>query len=208
MNCAEARTHLPALLYGDLAPDGVRAVQEHLAGCPACREEFAALRQVSHALDAVPAPSVNVDLSRVFQEAAARQARRAKRWRRVSVACGAVAALVLLAFGLRLQVRLEAHQVSLSWGDVPNVTPPPVPHPAADPAFPARVEERLQLASDLIHALSEDLEERDARQQSAVKQLRAQLALLQQQGNARWAETEHDIDALYTAQFGPSKKGE
>lgn len=206
MNCPDARPHLAALVYGDLGPSEVRAVQEHLAGCPACRQEYAELRQVRRALDAVPAPSVQVDLPRLYREAAARQARRARRWRRAALASVAAAALVLLAFGLRLQVRVDAHQLVLCWGDVPEVAPPPPP--PDEPPVPAEVERRLQLASRLIHALAEGQEARDARQQEALKQLQGRIDAHQLQDNARWNETRRDIAALYTAQFGSPRKGE
>jgi hypothetical protein len=212
MNCANARSHLPLLTYGDLAPDEARAVQQHLAGCPECRREFACLQEVRHALDAVPAPAVRVDLPRLYQEAAARQARRARRWRRAALAGLAVAALVVLAFGLRLQVRVEAHQVVLAWGTAlaaADVVPPaPRQLPPADRPDPAEVERRLQLASSLIHALADDLESRDAQQQESIKRLQVRLDTLQAQSGARWTETRRDIAALYTAQFGPNPKGE
>jgi anti-sigma factor RsiW len=212
MNCADARPRLPALLYGDLEAEAARALRQHLAGCPACREEYAGLQQVRHALDTVPVPPVQVDLPHLYQEAARRQAGRLRAWRRAALACGAAAALLLLGFGLRLQVRLEAHQVVLCWGEVPkpaeSVVPPPAVPPAADGPTLAEVEQRLQLTSNLIHALAEDLEARDAQQQDSLKRLQDRVDALQVQGGARWNETRRDIAALYAAQFALPKKGE
>jgi hypothetical protein len=208
MNCTDARPHLPALLYGDLAPAEARAVEQHLAGCPACRQQYAELRQLRRALDAVPAPSVQVDLPAVYREAAARQARQARRWRRAALACAALAALVLLAFGLRLQVRVDAHQFVLRWGDVPEVTAPSPPSRAEESPALADLERRLQLASSLIHALADDVEARDAHQQELLKRLQRRLDAHQLQDNARWNEARRDIAALYTAQFGSPGKGE
>ncbi len=45
---------LTALLDGALAPDRAAEVQEHLARCPACREESARLRAGVAALSALP----------------------------------------------------------------------------------------------------------------------------------------------------------
>jgi hypothetical protein len=119
---------------------------------------------------------------------------------------------VLLAFGLRLEVRLEAHQVVLRWGLPPDSTtvlpPSPQVKPVGDALAAADVERRLQLMSNLIHALADDLEGRDAQQQESARRLQARLDAIQLQGSARWTETRRDIAALYTAQFGSPRKGE
>jgi hypothetical protein len=215
MNCAEARTHLPSLVYGDLAPAAADAVRRHLAGCAACRQHHADLQQLRHALDSVPAPSVQVDLPRLYREAAERQERRARRWRRAALACCAAAALLLLVVGLRLQVRVDAHQLIVRWGSAPEPLAgvPAPPRDAPPPDTPdalalAEARERLELMSNLIHALNEDLEARDAQQKQALKRLQARLDEMQFQGNVRWGETERNIAALYAAHFGPTKKGE
>jgi hypothetical protein len=205
MNCAEARRHLPALLYGDLELGAAGAVRQHLAACPACRREHAALDRVRAALDTVPVPVVQVDLPRLYQEAAARQARCVRTWRRTALACAAVAALLLVVFGLRLQVRVGPHEMVLRWGDVPPaVTPPSSGAAEAD----AEVAQRLQLMSELIHALADDLESRDAQQRDSLKRLQARLDALHLQNDARWGEARRDIAALYVARFGPPRKGE
>src|SRR5262249_39351684 len=113
MNCPQARALLPLLAYGDLPPDEADALARHLADCPACQGESAGLAQVRQALDAVPAPRVSVDVSRLFAEAADR---RARRWRRIAFGGAALAAGLLLAFGLKLQVRAGNGQVVITWG--------------------------------------------------------------------------------------------
>src|SRR5262245_34393717 len=100
MNCTEARRSLPALLYDDLKPDPAAALRRHLDGCPACQAEYAALDRLRHGLDTLPpAPPVEVDLSRLYQEAARRQERRLRRWRLTAVALAAAAAGLLLVLG-------------------------------------------------------------------------------------------------------------
>ena len=112
-------------------------------------------------------------------------------------------------------LRLDAHQLTLRWGGAPaaEAVPPPrgpdVPPPEAlQERASADMERRLELMSNLIHALNEDLEERDAQQRQALRRVQARLDELQFQGNARLGEAERNIAALYTAQFGPTKKGE
>jgi hypothetical protein len=212
MNCTEACKHLPALLYGDLSPTEAAALELHLTGCPACRREYVSLDRVRRALDLVPVPAVEVDLARLYQEAATRQTRGTRRWRWGAAGCAAAAAVLLLVLGLRLEVRMEAHQLVLRWGapaqQADPVLPPEPPRaqviPPLSPTSP-EVEERLRVMSELIHALAEDVGERDAQQKEQLALLEAHLQKLQLQGNLRWTETERTFAALCVAQFGKPK---
>ncbi len=213
MTCTEARDLLPLLPYGDLPPDKADALRAHLRDCPACAREQASFRAVRGALDAAPVPAVQVDLPRLYQEAMTRQARRLRRWRLAAAACAAAAAVLLAVFGLRLQVRVQADQVVLSWGNPPAAQLPPAPAPAAPPrptthAVPADAEERLRLMSNLIHALADEVEARDSRQQEALARIQERLDVLQAQGNRRWNVTEQTVAALVAAQLDTTKKGE
>jgi anti-sigma factor RsiW len=51
MDCTEARTHLLDRRRGSLEGEVARALEEHLAGCAACRHEDAADRQLSTLLE-------------------------------------------------------------------------------------------------------------------------------------------------------------
>jgi hypothetical protein len=208
-NCAQTRDALAGLLYGELPPAEAHAVQEHLAGCPPCRAEYAALRQVRAALDAAPAPQAEVDLPRLYREAARRQAQSLRRWRRLAVAALAAAAVLLFAFWLKLEVRLERHQVVLRWGTPPPAEPPPPASPpvAARPDAADRDAE-LRLVKDLIHLLAADVQDRDRQQKESLRTLRERFEALRVLVSEHWAATERDVSALYTAQFGPRDKGE
>jgi hypothetical protein len=213
MNCTAIRTHLPALLYGDLEPIVANLVQTHLATCAACRQEQAALRQLRQTLDTVPVPEVQVDLPRLYQQIAARQTRRERRWRWTAVACGAAAAVLLLVVGTRLEVRLDAHQLVLRWGAPPDVSPAarqsdPLPPHAPEPLASAETERRLQVMSDLIHAMAEEVRYRDGQRQEELTQLQTRINMLQRQDNQRWTQNDRNFAALYLATFGPAKKGE
>ncbi|HEV3260016.1 MAG TPA: zf-HC2 domain-containing protein [Gemmataceae bacterium] len=212
-NCDQARQALPGLLYGDLAADEQAAVEKHLQGCPACREDYAALQRVRRLLDTVPAPDVRVDLRGVYAEAARLQDKRLRRWRQAAVACLAAAAAVLIMLGLRLEVRLAAGQVTVRWGAPPEAVvhaPGPERRPdvaRAQPPAGAVTPEEMRLAKELIHALAADIDARDRLQQQALARLQAGLEDLQRQADQQWSATERDVTALYTAHFGSRDQG-
>jgi Putative zinc-finger len=209
--CAQTRESLADLLYGEVSPAETQAVQQHLAACPVCQAEYAGLRQVRAALDTAepPASEVAVDLTRIYREAAHRQAKRLRRWRRLAVAGLAAAAVLLVAFGLKLEVRLEQHQVVLRWGTPPQVEPPRVaPKPPERDRPAAERHAEMQLVKDLIHLLADDVKTRDAQQKEAMFALRERVEALRVLVDERYAATERDVSALYTAQFGPREKGD
>jgi hypothetical protein len=212
MNCPEARNHLPALLYGDLLPAEAARLESHLTACPTCRRELEELRQVRKAMDAASVPAVQVNLTRLYQDAARRQARRAQRWRWAALAGGAAAAIALLVLGLRLEVRLEARQVVLRWGAAPRLPETEsrtlLPPRRTDLDSAASGEERLQLLSNLIHALAEEAQTRDQLQQQQLLRLQARLDAVQLQDNARWKEAQRYVAALMISQSGTPKKGD
>ena len=119
MNCPDIRPLLPALAYDDLSPAEADAVRRHLDACPGCRDEFAGLAHARAALDAISVPAVKVDVARLYTEVGARQERRTRRWRRLSVAAAALAVGLLGVVGLRLQLRVDSRQLVIAWGDVP-----------------------------------------------------------------------------------------
>lgn len=55
MNCIQAQERFPELLDGRLAQADTATVQAHLASCPDCQREYAALAQTLAALDKLPA---------------------------------------------------------------------------------------------------------------------------------------------------------
>jgi anti-sigma factor RsiW len=209
MNCTRARALLAALVYGDLPPAQTAAVEKHLAGCAACNRERHDLQEVRRLLDA-PAPAVRVDVQRLYREATARQQRSARRWRHAAVTLLAVAAAALFVLALRLEVRWEAHQVTLRWG-TPEVAPAPAPVPELSPREAKRLPptaEDVQLLRELIHALAADAETRDQRQYLYLQRLQGRLDALQLDSAQRWKAIERDIAALYASQFGKLAKGE
>ena len=74
MNCTRIREQLPSLLDDRLATATAREIRAHLAGCPACEQEFTTLSQTLRAIDAMPAPTPTPRLrARVYAAIAAEQ---------------------------------------------------------------------------------------------------------------------------------------
>jgi hypothetical protein len=215
MNCSQAREHLPALLYGDLQTAEAAAVEGHLAHCAACRREYAELRSLRRTLDTAPVPSVQVDLPRLFAQAEALRVRQARRWRRAAAAFGALAATLLVVFVLRLEVRLEAHQVVVRWGAPAQEAEPSTPAPQPErvvivqrePVSNPEIEARLQVMNDTLHALADYLDERDTKQRQLLERLQARIESAQRQNGQRWSDTERSVAAIYKAVFVLPREG-
>jgi hypothetical protein len=74
MTCTQVREQLPALLDDRLATAAVRDLRAHLAACPDCERELAALSQTLRALDSMPTPSPTPRLrARVYAAIAAEE---------------------------------------------------------------------------------------------------------------------------------------
>jgi hypothetical protein len=219
MNCAQARTALPEFVYGGLTPEMQNQVESHINGCPECRRESAALRQVRHLLTEAPAPVVHVDAPALYRMAAERQARRVRRWRRCALAaCAAVFALIAVAALTRLEIHVGSSEMVVRWGPAP--APAPVPTPGADapgsPVAPlvatalprdlSSIEDRLRVLSELTQAQADDDRDRDEQREREIAHLRQQIKNWQGQSAQRFGAVERDFDALYTAQF-PNRKG-
>lgn len=211
MNCPDVRPMLALLAYDDLSSEQVALVRQHLDGCPGCRDEFAALAHTRTALDAAPVPAVRVNVAQLFMVAAERQERRARRWRRVAVATAALAAALLVVVGLRIQIRIETHQVVIAWGQAPvspeRERPAIASPPGADAPISPELEERLRLLHDLTHALAADIDRRDRRRQAETAELAHNLESFQRVAAQKWAEAERFFSALYVAHFKPSDGG-
>jgi hypothetical protein len=213
VNCDRARDLLPLDLYGDLGPDEVGELREHLAGCSACRKEREGLDAARRALDAAPDPLVAVDTARIHREAAARHDRTLRRWRRCTLAAAALAAGLLLVLLVRPEIVVGGGQFVVRWGDRP--APPPLKEPTVTVVqVPAPAErdvelaERVRLLGDLVRALREDVETGDRARREQIDLLVARLEVLRLQSLRRWDETRRDVTALYTAQFGKRDPGD
>lgn len=105
MGCEEARSLLDAFVDGELTAQQERMLMEHAAGCEACGKEIEAAILLKDAMMDMDAEvSVPLEAQAAWRRAVRAEAGkgRARRWMRY--ACGAAAALVLVAgctFALR-----------------------------------------------------------------------------------------------------------
>jgi hypothetical protein len=193
MNCSTVRELLAGTANGEPTAEDRTALEAHLVGCADCRREREALTHVRRLLDAAPAPMVQVDVAALHAEALRREVRRARRWRRLAASMAA-AALVLVCLW-RLDVRLERHQLTLSWGEAPAPVQPPA-STVNERRDNSAVEERLKLLNELVQAIALDVETRDLRQQAAVTELQAQLAQVRAEAVRARAVNEQDVSTL------------
>ena len=94
MNCNIAGDLLPLYADGACSPDSRKALEDHLAGCPACREKLARMRSA----DAAPPETDKVTPPRLKTYA------KKVRWRRIALGAGIV---LLFALALVTALTLE-----------------------------------------------------------------------------------------------------
>jgi hypothetical protein len=141
--------------------------------------------------------------ARPHRSLAERQLQRARRWQRVAVVCGTLAAALLITIGLHLELRLEATQLVVRWGNPPSAGTSEEPVETQDrrgarPTLPPEsTETELRILSDLIHALKQDADERDQRFVERLNHLEKHVRALQSQSELRWRATEENVAALY-----------
>jgi hypothetical protein len=184
MTCDETRQQLAEYVSGTMPEvDRVR-IASHLADCPACRHECESLRGVCRLIDHSPAPTVQVDVTALYEQIAQRERSRARRWRRTALAT-ALAAGVLLLLGLIPLLRwLNA--------PAPRVDPPVIVRQVA----PSANDERLQRLEELTQALLLDIQTLQVKQQGEQIQLANQLARLREDVVRMRAVTDEDVTTL------------
>jgi hypothetical protein len=112
MNCTSARDTFPALLDRRTAASAHAEARAHLAACPDCQREFAALSQTLAALDAMPTPAPSPRLRQNFYamleeeknsaasvHTAASRTQRTRRFSLLAWILSPVAACALVALG-------------------------------------------------------------------------------------------------------------
>lgn len=166
-DCHRIRQELSSLLYGELAPDTRAALERHLGGCSACRDELAALRDTQRLLGRWETPPSNEDPRQIARAIAAaarthapRPARRAPLLRFSALLAGAAAALLFSLSLLHANASYEGGRFELSFG-LPGSAPVA---PALAPDWRAEVdatvaEQVAQAVASTTAGLEQDREE-------------------------------------------------
>src|SRR5262249_7808993 len=128
MNCAQVRLELPALLVGEMNSEDTDRLRRHLDHCSECRHEYEALQSVCRSLDADGVPDIKIDLPRLYRQESERLRWRMRCWRRTAaITAAAAVALIAAGLALRLEMRLEPHQVVVRWGTISVASDPAPP---------------------------------------------------------------------------------
>ena len=99
MECREAREFFSPYLDGELTTEEKDMVQQHLATCPACREEMARWEELSRALRGLKAPVVAPPGFAAAVMARVAGLRQVRPWRQARQLVAAAAAVAVLAAG-------------------------------------------------------------------------------------------------------------
>jgi len=178
-------------------------------------DDFADVRA---ALDAVLVPATApVDLAAIYRADHERQIRLARRWKRITVGSSALAAgVILLALVPKLDVRCNADEFAVRWGQPPAVVidEKVVPVPQPDPRLPALIaEQHMQVTAmratdlkyaemqELLLALTTDVAERDKVQLGRIAALAGEIRAFQLATAKRFDQTEKTNTTLYNVVF-------
>ncbi len=115
MNCHQLRHDIELLALGALPAEHEARVRDHVAGCSRCQAVASECIEIAAAIQSSPRASVPTAVfGRALREAVAVEIAGQRRWRRIrrrirqgAVAVGALAAMGLLALGIRLAAGLD-----------------------------------------------------------------------------------------------------
>jgi putative zinc finger protein len=204
MNCAEIRGRMADYLYSELPVDSKSGIEDHLAACPACREELAVLRRARDLLDeaanrdedASPAP---LSLVQISDRAMRQLERNRRRWQWFSLVTGSALAALLLLYAFAVRIEFHSSHVIVSWNESERSTPA-----SPNTNGPNRVQSQLvdhQLRLDdldktvhlLIQLTSADDRQRDREAMLFAKQLQS----LRAQNDTRWRTIAYVMGQLH-----------
>ena len=178
--------------------------------------------EVRAALDAVPVPATApVDLAAIYRAAHVRQIRLARRWKRAAAVLAALAAgVIVVALIPKLDVRCNADEFAVRWGQLPAVVEEPVrPAPQPDPRLPGLIDEQQQQVAamraihakyaemqELLLALTTDVADRDKVQLERIAALAGEIRAYQLATARQFDQTEKTNTTLYNVVFNPKLK--
>ncbi len=214
MNCSQTQGKLPLLLYGDLDGGDALAIETHLAECNTCQTALKELARVRDLLDFVPAHNLRVDMGHFSDAVSPRKIQPSGPWKRY--AFWAMPAVLLIAFMFNLEVRFEKHQFIVLWGDVPQeeeretIAPresEPIPPVSDSAAATQKLDERIRVLDELVHALADQVHAHDRAQRDRLSALQTRLHFLEQVSREYRDQANRSVAALYAACFPNASQG-
>jgi anti-sigma factor RsiW len=159
-DCGRVRAELTGYVYDEVPPDARAALERHLAGCAACGDELAALRDTQRLLARWETPPASDDpraLARAVASTARAErtgtVRRARLVRWTAALSGVAAACLFTLSVLSAEVRVAGGGCSLSFR-LPGAGGAPPPH-AADALRDEMRSEMRTVAAEEFAALFE-----------------------------------------------------
>jgi hypothetical protein len=159
-----------------------------------------------------------VRLPQLYAALHRRSQRRARRWRWAALfALATAAGLAFLALSMRLEMRVEQHQLVVRWGTVPAEPPPALPTERETDVLPPGeagdlragpdMAEQVALLSQIVRTLVRDGQNQEQQRKDEIARLQARLDDLQRRTDHRLTDAEKDLRTLYKAQFVLREKG-
>lgn len=169
--CEGMKERLVELLYGEVSSTDRAAVEAHLGGCAACREELSQFQEVRRTLRTVAADVPSSDRSRVIVLGRA-PARGLGRWTRLAAAAAVVLLASLSLFNARIAWGPDGATIAFSL--IPAGTGP-IPEDLREQAQTAARQVLAEVSSqrDLLEASFRH--ELDRREAERARQLQAAL---------------------------------
>jgi hypothetical protein len=132
MRLSDNHVDIDGYVIGELDPEKVRVVEEHLARCPGCREEVRSLREVQRLLASVPmeamldGPPDDADLllQRTLREVRIEESGTTGRRTKWAAAAAAAVAVAALCVGVLVgRTTADSQQMASAGPAVPSATP-------------------------------------------------------------------------------------
>jgi hypothetical protein len=187
MNCTEVKDQLVDLLYDELPAQEQQAIQNHLAGCFSCREDWKNLHAGHSVLNRLPKDdrAPRMEVARLYQIAERRSDRSRRCWQAGAVATGLVAALLLVVAGAQLRFERYPTHFVIAWDHHPQ--PAPAEPKIADP-WPTlgAQHERLQETDQLLKLMAREVLAVESRQSTDLARLQQRLLALETHHDQRW----------------------
>jgi len=161
MNCHDSKQLIMEYLDGELAPAEKQRLDEHLAGCEACRAELAEQERVIRSVRTLPRVAAPAGLDAKVVARIARENSPASRWHQWMFRYGAMAASILIvagAFTVYMKVQNKSTTDRANENAKTLSMTNPAPSAAATPEYNAPADARKPLSDAAKRDAEDDYE--------------------------------------------------